>query len=235
MNILIEMLPVLAIGFGLGFLHALDADHVMAVSTLSNQRTGVRRTIFFSANWAIGHGLTLLTVGLLLFGIGYAVPESLVWIAEKSVGLLLIFLGLLCFWQFRKDKLGITEHSHGDIVHRHIHAEDHLHSKDQPESGDKIKPVKEQHKPVFVGILHGLAGSAPALALVPAVAEGQLKLAIAYLLIFSLGVMLSMLFFGLGFAYFQQFLHQRFERLFDLNRRLIAFVAIALGAYWLVA
>lgn len=224
----IDFLPLMLMGFGLGLLHALDADHVMAVSVLSNQQPGLKRTLFFSANWALGHSLMLMLSGLLLFGLGFAIPESLQHLAELSVGVLLIVLGLLCFRQFRQEHISLHTHRHGDIVHTHWHTHDHL-SKRSSESS------VEAHKPVMVGLLHGLAGSAPALALIPVVSHGQLSTALSYLLLFSVGVMLSMVFFGLGFGYLQTFLAQRYMKLFRISRYMLATASIIIGGYWLVS
>ena len=218
-----EIVPLLVLGFGLGLMHALDADHVMAVSNLSNQRPGLARTLRFSAHWALGHGAVLLLSGALLFSLGWALPQALQRAAEVSVGVLLIALGLLCFWQFRQEKIRLVEHRHGDLVHTHLAlGQDNEHANNG------------QHTPVLVGVLHGLAGSAPALALVPAVGQGQLSVALVYLLIFSVGVMLSMLLFGLGFGFMQKTLQQRYQQLFCYSRRLIAATSIAIGSYWLV-
>lgn len=226
---LIEIFPLLAIGFGLGFIHALDADHVMAVSVLSNQQPGFRKTLLYSAHWALGHGAILLLFGILVFAFGTAIPESLQWFAEASVGVLLIALGLGCFWQFRKESITLHTHKHGDIEHTHWHQPEHIHN-----TRDKGKqPVQDLHKPVMIGVMHGMAGSAPALALVPAVTQGKVAVALFYLGLFSAGVMLSMVIFGLGFAYSQQLLKQRYEHLFYWSRRLLAATSIALGSFWL--
>lgn len=218
---LVELLPLLFVGFGLGLMHALDADHIMAVSALSNQKPGFKKTLFHSAHWALGHGGVLLVSGLLLFGLGISIPESLQQAAEIGVGLLLIGLGILFFFQLRKDKLKLEIHRHGDVVHTHWHDDNTEHSS------------KHIHKPVFVGVLHGLAGSAPALALIPAISSGEFVSAMMYLILFSVGVMLSMLAFGLGFAHLQRFLNNRYQQVFQLSRHLLAFSSICLGSFWL--
>ena len=235
----IEMLPMIGVGFGLGLMHALDADHIMAVSTLSNSKPGLKRTLLYSANWALGHGGVLLLSGFLLFAFGMMLPQSLQTLAEASVGVLLIVLGLACFWQFRTEQIALKPHSHGDVTHTHWHEKDHLikdateHDHDQNADLQALEKV-ELHKPVFVGVLHGLAGSAPALAVIPAVSTGQLSLALAYLLLFSIGVMLSMVVFGLGFANVQRFLASRYQWVFQASRRLLATASIVFGGYWLV-
>lgn len=224
-------LSMIGIGFTLGLMHALDADHVMAVSALSARKPSLWRTLRFSANWALGHGGVLLVSGVLLFGLGLSLPEPLQALAEASVGVLLIVLGLVCFWSFRQQRVRLAQHSHGDVVHTHWHIEKHGESSEHSESAQEAK--QGQHAPVMVGVLHGLAGSAPALALVPAVAQGELWVSIAYLVLFSVGVMLSMMVFGLGLGSLQKKLAQRSARLFQGLRYGIAGASIALGSFWL--
>lgn len=236
---LIEWLPLLLLGLGLGLLHALDADHVMAVSALANQNPSIRRTLLFSLNWALGHGGVLLTCGVILFGFGVTIPSSLQHIAEMSVGILLIVLGVSFFWRFRNNNIRLDKHTHDGIEHTHLASNEHgehTHPRlsDKPETDHSQAPVLEkQHQPVMIGILHGLAGSAPALALIPAVASGQLALAVSYLVVFSLGVIASMLMFGLGFSWVQHYLHQHYQKMFSACRHLVALCAIGFGCFWL--
>ena len=232
----IEMMSLLVTGLGLGLLHALDADHVMAVSALSNRKPSLKRTLKFSANWAIGHGSVLIILGLLFFGLGIALPEAIQQIAESSVGVLLIALGLACFWQFHKEKIVLNKHTHehkqGSIEHTHLHV--HGHDKNQAdEKFEDSKQVKEAHTPVMVGILHGLAGSAPALALIPAMMQTSLLEATGYLVLFSAGVLFSMVTFGLSFGLVQKKLQQKSVTVFNWSRKVIASAAVGIGFYWL--
>ena len=219
---LAEVLPLLFLGFGLGLIHAFDADHIMAVSVLSHEKPSFKRTLIQSAHWALGHGGTLIFCSVLLFGVGVALPDNVQKIAEMSVGLLLIVLGVLCFRQCRQDKLTLEFHHHGDIAHTHWH------------DGSQEHLAKNNHKPVFVGMLHGLAGSAPVLALIPAVSHGDFVHAVMYVLLFSCGVMLAMMCFGFGFAHLQRFLSQRYQSAFQLSRQVLAFSSMAFGGYWLL-
>ncbi len=238
LDMLVQWLPFITLGFGLGFLHALDADHVMAVSALANQNPSVKRTLLFSLHWALGHGGVLLACGVIIFGLGIAIPESLHYVAEILVGLLLILLGLSFFSRSRRLKIALVQHKHDDIEHTHwvtdSHTDNtdkihHQHSQEQPQ-----EHLVKVHQPVIVGVLHGLAGSAPALALIPAVTSGQLGLALAYLMTFSLGVILSMLVFGLGFSRLQQYLSQYYQRLFIVCRQMVALLAIVFGVLLLI-
>jgi nickel/cobalt exporter len=239
----IEMFSLLITGIGLGLLHALDADHVMAVSALSNRKPSLKRTLTFSANWAVGHGSVLIILGLLFFGLGVALPETIKQIAESSVGVLLIVLGLSCFWQFHKEKIVLNKHTHehsqGSIEHTHLHVPDHAkshdthHSNNDDQKSASPQQVQEVHTPVMVGILHGLAGSAPALALIPAMMQASLSEAMGYLVLFSAGVLFSMVAFGLSFGLVQKKLQQKSVRLFNWSRKLIASAAVGIGFYWL--
>jgi len=235
----IEMFSLLLTGLGLGLLHALDADHVMAVSALSNRKPSLKRTLKFSANWALGHGSVLILLGLLFFGLGIALPETIQKLAESSVGVLLIGLGLACFWQFHKEKIVLNkhthEHSHGAIEHTHLHIDGHEKKHDEKGDAkfDSPEQVKEAHTPVMVGILHGLAGSAPALALIPAMMQTNLLEATGYLVLFSAGVLFSMVAFGLSFGLVQKKLQQKSVRIFNWSRKIIAAAAVGIGFYWL--
>ncbi len=229
---LIDFLPILLLGLGLGVMHALDADHVMALLALNNQTSRLRRIAYCSTYWAIGHGAVLLGCGVLLFGFGVIIPESLQWLAEFSVGLVLILIGVGCLWQLRKATLKV--HSHGDIQHIHWHENEHT-NEDLIEQSDKPtkKRLKEKHKPLMIGMLHGLAGSAPVLALIPALNQGHLFFAVAYLVLFSVGMMLSMIAFGLSFAYCQKFFGSKLQSIAQYGRYALAALSISFGAFWM--
>lgn len=222
-------LLIVGTGFMLGFFHALDADHVMAVSSLSNKKPGLGRMLRFCSNWALGHGGVLLISGVLLFGVGLHLPESLQRAAELSVGVILIAIGLMCFWQFKRQKLSLKQHSHDDVTHTHWHVEG-----DATDEGHGNSARGDGHAPMMVGVVHGLAGSAPALALVPAASQGSISVALGYLLVFSVGVLLSMFLFGLGLASFQSFLQRRSETVFQMQRYFIATASIVFGGVWFV-
>jgi len=224
---LISPWVMIGAGFSLGLVHALDADHVMAVSALSNRKkVSFLTTISYCLKWALGHGAVLMLVGLLFFGLGFELPESLLSVAEASVGVLLIVIGVFCLVRIRKQKLRLHVHQHGDVTHTHWLVQ-----------GDSKSKNHEAHTPTMVGMLHGLAGSAPALALVPLVSQGaaseQLGLAVVYLIVFSLGVLLAMALFGLGLGFAQQKLQAFNTRFFQWSQYLIATGSIVLGSFWL--
>jgi cytochrome c biogenesis protein CcdA len=229
---------VLSLSFGLGLLHALDADHVMAMTTLSNERPGFFTTLRFCICWALGHGGVLMLVTGLAVGFGLHMSPMLQQSAELAVGVVLIGLGLWCFWRFKRERLVLIEHRHGDVTHRHWCKEDGCKEDRCKEDKQVLTQHERQspaqaHAPVLVGVLHGLAGSAPALALIPTMTQGKLIVAVLYMALFSMGVLLAMVGFGLGWGGVQQFLRMRWRYFFEWNRRVVAVASMLMGIYWI--
>lgn len=223
----LELIALLSMGFTFGLLHALDADHVMAVSTMSSSQDGfqsrARQTFSFCARWALGHGGILCVLAAALIAFNLQLPAWLHTTAEKLVGVILIALGLWILWSFRQNKVRLRIHAHGEHVHAHL-----------ADASHSSKSVSD-HGPVFVGITHGLAGSAPVLALLPTLEFANSTWGFLYVLLFSLGVLCMMAIFGLGFGYAQTRLIRFSTRLFEVSRLLIASVSIGFGAYWLAS
>lgn len=176
----------LVLALVLGLVHAFDADHVMALSVLASdpdRRRGGTRT---GLRWSLGHGAVLLAAGAVLFLFGWALPDAGQALAERAVGVVMVGLGLGVFWRLaRRDA-----HLH---FHRHHGLPPHAHWHAHPARSPHPAPEAHQHEHTasLVGALHGLAGSAPVLALLPASARSPLT-GLAYLLLFSLGVGLAM-------------------------------------------
>ncbi len=224
---LLSPLAMIGAGFMLGLVHALDADHVMAVSALSHRKkNNLFTTLRYCLKWALGHGAMLMLIGILFFGLGFELPQNVLNLAEGAVGVLLIVIGLFCLIRIQKQKLQLHVHQHGDVTHAH------WFSQEQSVKGH------DSHAPMMVGMLHGLAGSAPALALVPLMSQassgtGQFGLAVGYLIVFSLGVLLAMALFGLGLGMMQQKLQAFNTRIFQWSQYLIAVGSILFGGFWL--
>jgi ABC-type nickel/cobalt efflux system permease component RcnA len=175
---------VLALGFFLGMRHATDADHVVAVSTIITRQRSLRAALPIGALWGLGHTLTILLVGgaILLFGV--VIPPRLGLGMEFSVALMLVVLGALNVRSVLKDARSIAHqhtgdgqpgapHSHGGHVHSH---------------GEQPRGAL---RPLLIGIVHGMAGSA-AVALLVLGAIGNPYLGLIYLLVFGVGTIAGM-------------------------------------------
>jgi sulfite exporter TauE/SafE len=176
------------LGLILGIKHALDADHVIAISTIVSEHANLKWASLIGAFWGLGHTLTLFVVGLLVIGLRLTISARVALGLEFLVALMLIFLGASILWRsFEAEQLHLHAHAHNPKTHAHFHLHgnkegDHSHS----------HPFISMRKPFFVGMVHGLAGSAALMLLVlttiPAPFAG-----LAYILIFGLGSVGGML------------------------------------------
>lgn len=164
-------------GFGLGMVHAFDPDHIAAVSGVqasfretkgSSARpfSGSQCVWQFSLRWALGHGMAILAMAAAVFVLGLAIPKGMSDFAERSISFLLIVLGSIAL--VKLFWLGARANS----------------------------MVNHQRSAWLLGLIHGIAGSAPLLALIPLTKVGHPMVAFVYVLLFSAGVLLAMT--GLG-------------------------------------
>ena len=177
------------VAFGVGALHALDADHIMAVSSLAMRRTAPSRCIQLGGRWALGHAVTLLVLGLICYAIGSALPDHWHVYAERTVAVALCVVGMAVLG-------GLATGGTRLQLHHHRGMRPHLHwvpAGTQHEDDDTF----DNHGALLIGAMHGMAGSAPMLALIPAGQQGDAGAGMLVLAAFSLGVLLTMCLFGL--------------------------------------
>jgi ABC-type nickel/cobalt efflux system permease component RcnA len=183
-----ELLSVLAFGILLGMKHAIEPDHVIAVSTIASQSQNLWRASLAGVFWGIGHTATLLAVGLLLLLLKHEIPEELSMTLEFAVGIMLVYLGVNALFQFRQRKVHAHPHLHDGMEHNHFHSHEHISGHDHRHHRVSYR------KSVFVGFVHGLAGSAAMMLLTLETVDTMWQ-ALSFILIFGLGTILSMLMF----------------------------------------
>lgn len=218
-------IAILALAFGLGLLHALDADHIAAVSALACERRSKRSAVYYSLLWSSGHSLTVLFFGSSVYLLDLAVPDSISLWAERLVGLVLIIIGALVLWEIRSRRLQLQVHKHEDMP---IHAHWQDSTQDMSEGQ---KTSRHKHTPLLVGSIHGVAGSAPLLALLPFTAQQEPWQGMAYLLLFCLGVFTAMLSFGGVMEWLMRRFMQTASRVLRFTQLLIGSASILLGAW----
>jgi high-affinity nickel permease len=206
-------LAILTIGFFLGMRHATDPDHVIAVSTIVSRERSIAKAGFIGILWGCGHTLTIVAVGAAIILFGLAIPARAGLTMEFSVGLMLILLGVLNLTGAMKwisEKFSTAHprvtgehahlHEHGSRVHFHWHshapAAEH-HGDSLPAPGWLRRPFASLGlfhalRPLLVGIVHGLAGSAAVALLVLSTIKDP-KWAVLYLLIFGIGTIAGMM------------------------------------------
>jgi len=197
-------LTLLGLGLSFGLKHAGDVDHVVAVSTIVSQQRNLLRAAAVGALWGLGHTFTILVVGGLVLGFRLAISVAVAGWLELAVALMIIVLGILALkrvFQGRKD-VHIHRHQHDGISHVHIHFHDP--EKEHSRSSSHSHGISELGvKPLLIGAVHGLAGSA-ALTLIVLTQTSSVILGLLYLLCFGAGAAIGMLLLsgliGLPFA-----------------------------------
>lgn len=184
----------LTLGFLLGLKHATDADHVVAVSTISAQERSPWRGIWVGASWGLGHTTPLLVLGVVILLLKEAVLdryEAIAPVLEFGVGVMLVFLGMQVFYNIRRGRLHVHEHEHDGDAHLHIHATHPRGDEPAVEQRHGLLRPTFRRKSYVVGVVHGLAGSAAVmLVLLPEI--DALWIGVGYLLLFGVGTVLSM-------------------------------------------
>lgn len=199
---------MLAVGLGWGMLHAFDPDHLAAVAGVSaSDRSTKTNYVFYALRWSAGHGAAIASFALLLFAFGIAMPSWFSEYAEHSISFILIVAGSMALW---------------GLLQRRFEREN---------TEESSIP---QRSAVIVGLIHGTAGSAPLLALIPLLKIEHPVVGIAYVLCFSAGVLLAMCSTGGLLNYSMRFTtrvslqYQRFVRF------ILALFSIFVGVYLLV-
>lgn len=161
---------LVALGFVLGLRHALDADHLAAISTIVTERRSVLSSLLVGAVWGIGHTLALLVAGVGVLLLRYQLTDRVAHVFETFVGLMLVVLGANALRSVvgraaghRHELSTVAPHSHIWLVAR----------------------------PLLVGMIHGLAGSAPLLLLALTAMSSPLA-AFSYIAVFGVGSMMGM-------------------------------------------
>jgi ABC-type nickel/cobalt efflux system permease component RcnA len=206
---------LLGLGLIFGLKHATEVDHVVAVSTIVSEHRNVLRSALVGGLWGLGHTVSLVVVGVLVLVFRVAIPPGVaVWL-EFGVALMIIVLGVLAVVRVLRKRADVHlhRHSHDGQSHVHIHFHEHgtehnTETASRPEMS--VKPQSHSHaisqvglKPLLVGAMHGLAGSA-ALTLLVLTQIRSVSLGLLYLALFGFGSTIGMLLMsgliGLPFA-----------------------------------
>jgi len=211
----LQLATLLGLGFVLGLKHALDADHVVAISTIVSHTKSLKKSSLFGAIWGVGHTTTLFLVGLAILIFKLTIPDKLALSFEFLVGIVLVVLGIDVLRKIIKEKTHWHRHQHGKVRHTHFHSHEALSSHNH------------LHKSFIVGMVHGLAGSAALMLLVLTTVK-SISQGLLYILVFGVGSILGMLLvsgvIGLSFLW-----TTRFDGLHNGVKVLTGSISIVLG------
>lgn len=183
------MFGILGLGFLIGMQHALEADHIAAVSSIAARRRNVGNIVRHGLTWGLGHTLTLFVFAGIAILLGRAIPEHISAPMEAAVGVMLVGLGVHVLWRLWRDRVHFHAHRHGDVthLHAHSHAESTIaHQRDTHEHEHGFR-----WRTLLVGLMHGMAGSA-ALVVLAASQVANPATGLLYVLLFGVGSMLGM-------------------------------------------
>lgn len=184
------MFAILSLGFLLGMQHALEADHIAAVSSIAARRTEVGDIVKHGLTWGLGHTLTLLVFAGAAILLGHAIPEQVAGPLETAVGVMLVGLGAHLLWRLWRDRVHLHAHRHDDGT-VHIHAHSHAGETVPHERAPHTHAHGFRWRTLLVGLMHGMAGSAALLVLTVSQAPSAAA-ALGYIALFGIGSMIGM-------------------------------------------
>jgi hypothetical protein len=188
------MFGILGLGFLLGMQHALEADHIAAVSSIAARRTDIGDIVRHGLTWGLGHTLTLFVFAGAAILLGHAIPERLARPLETAVGIMLVGLGTHVLWRLWRDRMHFHRHGHGDGT-VHFHAHSHAGETVPHRSATHARPHQHAHgfrwRTLLVGLMHGMAGSAALLMLAVTKASSPAA-GLGYVALFGIGSMVGM-------------------------------------------
>jgi high-affinity nickel-transport protein len=179
---------VLGLGFVLGLKHALEADHLAAVTTIVSERKSLLGSSLVGGLWGVGHTLALLAAGAAVIVLRVRIGERTTLALEFAVGVMLVLLGANALRKlFRKGaRLHLHTHRHGGWLHAHPHLHDDSKLVHTTTAATTHHGFNLNARPLLIGIVHGLAGSAALMLLVLSTIPSPLA-ALAYVCVFGVG------------------------------------------------
>jgi high-affinity nickel permease len=188
---------VMLVAVLLGLRHALDPDHIAAMTTLvaGGRERAARAAGGLGLAWGLGHGATLFAFGLPIVLFGAYLPDTAQRAAETLVGVVIVYLAARLILRWKRGQLHVHAHAHGGLTHAHLHghadsvAHGHVHERRSPKGAFGI------------GLMHGVGGSAGVSVLILATIESQAiaVLSLAILAVFT-AVSMTIVTTGYGFA-----------------------------------
>jgi len=224
-NRLVPFVTVILLGLFLGMRHSTDPDHVVAVSTIVSRQKSIRSSAMIGLLWGLGHTLTIFLVGSAIIIFGVVIPPRLGLSMEFFVALMLILLGVL-------NLTGVLR-----WITQRLTPMKRIPATSQPASIERFVDrtignlgLYQTIRPLVVGLVHGLAGSAAVALLVLSTIKSPLW-STAYLLVFGFGTMLGMMLMTAAISIPLVYTGKKF---FMINRHLTAisgFASMAFGIF----
>ncbi|MGG1572195.1 cytochrome c biogenesis protein CcdA [Fictibacillus sp. NRS-1165] len=200
-----EFTTILIMALLLGLKHALDPDHIVAVTTIVSQKKKARFSALVGAWWGVGHMTTIVLIGSAIIYFNLLISHSVEKLLEGIIGAMIIYLGVKAFYSLSTEK-----------------KQEHTAARDK--NGWMLRPL-------IVGLLHGLAGSTGVAYLFLSTIDDK-YMGLLYLLVFGAGTLLSMVLATIliGMPYSWASDHKRLNLLLTRSTGLLS---VIFGIYYL--
>lgn len=222
-----EWFTVLMLGLVLGFKHATEPDHVVAISTIVSGSSKLAKAARIGAVWGLGHTLTLLVIGIVLLSMKWQLSEAFKTVSEALVGAMIVALGAYNIWKFREKKVHAHSHRHDSQDRPHLHF--HGHSNPESHQHQHIEP--SYVKAAIIGIVHGVAGSGLMVILVMDTTQ-TMQQALSYIVAFGGGTVLGMTGFSILISTPFLLLNRKGINLKNRGHQAINYFSILFGVFY---
>jgi ABC-type nickel/cobalt efflux system permease component RcnA len=223
----LSIVSLLAFGFVLGLKHAVDADHLAAVSTMTAERRSLLSSSLIGALWGLGHTISLMAAGVVVIVLHLQISRIVEQSLELGVGVMLVGLGLNALRKVaRGGHVHIHVHEHGGHAHAHPHTHDGAHK----EELHTHHGLKFGARPLLIGLVHGLAGSAALMLLLLTTISSPI-VSFLYIGVFGVGSIGGMMIMSTLFALPARFAAARFSRADFALRCLAGIFSLSFGLF----
>ncbi|MFY9225917.1 MAG: sulfite exporter TauE/SafE family protein [Blastocatellia bacterium] len=208
----LSFVPIISLGFILGLKHAIEADHVAAVSAIVSEYKNLFKSSLVGVLWGAGHTVSLLLAGLLVILLKVEIPERVALSLEFGVAIMLVVLGVNSIYKLLNDRKSFSSEELSD-----------------PTSSSNKKSAFSS-RPIVVGMVHGLAGSAALMVLVVGTTKSAL-VGLAYIVIFGIGSIGGMLLMSILISLPIHFTTNRFTQMNLVVRALAGLFSFSCGLF----
>jgi nickel/cobalt exporter len=223
------ILFVTGLGLILGIRHSTDADHVVAISTIVSRQRSIRNAAFIGSIWGMGHTITIFIVGSLIILFGVEIPPRLGLSMEFSVAIMLILLGALNLSGLMQKITSYLSPAIPGVTTASAPTQLTNVQGSFLENSVGRFGLYQCLRPLVVGLVHGLAGSAAVALLVLSTIHDPYW-ATAYLLIFGAGTMIGMMCMTAAIAVPLAFAGDRFAKLSHYLGVISGMVSLCFGS-----
>lgn len=215
----------------LGVQHSFEPDHMAAISVLasekSNRKMKLRKLIWRSSQWALGHSVSLILFSLFALLLKSIIPYQISLIAELAVGPVMIWLGISAIQ--RNHQLKAMMATHKSIAdHDHTNNILHIHGK----QGQEIV-MDPLNRSFWIGMLHGLAGTGGACAVALILASENANVAMGVIVLQCAGILLAMTSYSCILAFSVSRFIERNQIGLKIINAIVGIFSIVVGCFWI--